>query len=442
MRLRNVIREDIRRSVARKMPHLDNAGSDVYDTVELTPEVIDELESARPDRHAIKVMPHKKGGGIEAATQLLRTAHPNKGSTVSSTGAHSFEMLNVNEEITFQFVMSDSHFESLIKRQLETFYPDSNVERSELTQPDLLPLYEGWHFGMCHLGLKLDSTAKERLFPWKHIDVEGFDIDPMGAITREMVGELESPDVTNVAVQTMFQPAGEDWYKGGMVDPSIEKAARALDKKVASDSGASLGDFLDTFRTKKTIFDVAQDARQNKVPESDAGNAVRAQRGHPGFELNVRIMGVGENPEEVVQRVDDTANMFLGYYDSDTEQGFETVPLKEQALLEEVQHAYRRLLDDHGIRAGERGAASLVHLPNKGSNTQNVTFSHTSNAGDVPPDHPRFADFDKTGWEPEDRSVTMNPDEWNYAITQRQPTQGELERAAELEEEEQREEAI
>lgn len=429
MKFRNIIREDIRRAVAKKTPHLDNAGSKQYDTVELTPDVVEELEAAFPDRRAVKVMPHKQGGGIDKAIELLKVSHPMSGSTSGETGAHAFEMINVNEEISFQFVMSEADYQGRIARQLETFYPDSHVEVSELSQPEILPLYPGWHFGMCHLELREQASAKERMKPIKHPDVEGFEDDPLGSITREMVGERESPQVTNVAVQVIFQPAANDWYDGGVVAPSVDQAADWLARKQNQPS-LDMKELAKTFTDNTSLFDLSGSSSTSDTP---ASAAIRNQRGHKGFKINVRIMAVGESPEEVVSRVDDTADMYIGYYDSDTEQGFRTYPADGSDLLTLSQLVCRREYVDRKMTMGERAAAALIHLPNKNSNTQNVTFSHTSNAGDVPPNHPRFDSFDATGWDRHDRTVTLDPDAWEYEITQRQPTEEEFERAKEIE---------
>ena len=407
--------------------YLNNAGSDQYDTVKLTPEVIEELEDARPDRHAVKVMPHKSGGGIKKGIELLKTSHPMSGSTSGNTSAHAFEMLNINEEIGFQLVMSEKTYEDRIARQLETFYPDSHVEKAERAGPDLLPLHEGWHIGMCHLEFRKQANAKERRFPIKHIDVEGFEDDPYGSITREMVGELESPAVTNVATQVMFNPASPDWYEGGVISPSVDKAANYLARQ-QNKGPLTLEELQEAF--SGSVWDLLG---RGSTKDTPASKAVRNQRGHKGFWINVRIMAVGEDPEEVVSRVDDTADMFIGYYDSDTEQGFKTMPASGTDLTDLMERAYRREYAERKMVMGERGAAALIHLPNDGSNTQNVTFSHTTNAGDVPPNHPRFDEFDATEWERDDRTVTLDPETWDYEITQRQPTEAEFERAKEIE---------
>lgn len=422
-----LVREEVRRSVARKMPALRNGGSEQYDTLKLTSDVIEELEDARAERRAVHVMPHKEGGGIPKAVDLLTSVHPMRtGASMQDRPAHAFEIRNINEQIGFQWVMGGKKYQNRLARQLETFYPDSHIEVDELPQPDLLPFRERRHIAAAHLRLKLRGK-KERFYPIKHIDVEGFENDPYGSITSEMVGERESEIVTNVATQVIFRPAPSDWYKGGVLEPSIHDVADDLEENVQS------ADAKDVVRSmfKKEGLDLSEVRTQKRGKNKKttaAADAVRRQSGQKGWEVNIRIMAVGEDPQTAIERVDETADMFEGYYDSDTQQGFDCVPMKGKELLKLVQLALRREYVDRGMTMGVRTAAGVIHVPNDSINTQNVSWTQTSNAGDVPADSDRFDEWmdPRIGWDTPDRSVHFDDDEWRYAIPHEQPTDEEI----------------
>lgn len=429
-----LIRDEIRRSVARKVPALRDGGSDAYDTLKLTDDVISELEDACAERRAVHVLPHKEGGGIPKAVDLLTSVHPMRtGTNTGSRPAHAFEIRNINEQIGFQWVMGGEKYQNRLARQLETFYPDSHIEVDELPKPDLLPFREGWHLAAARLELKLQGK-KERYYPIKHIDVEGFENDPYGSITSEMVGEREAETVTNVATQVIFRPAPSDWYKGGVLEPSIHDVADDLEKNVQP---ADTKDIVQGMFRKEglDLSEVRTQKRGKNKKTTAAADAVRRQAGQKGYQVDIRIVAVGQDPETAISRVDETADMFEGYYDSDTQQGFDCVPMRDEDLLKLVQLAMRREYVDHGMTMGVRTAAGVIHVPNESINTQNVSWTRTSNAGDVPADSPRFSDWmsSSISWDTPDRSVKMGPTEWTYAIRQAQPTDAEVEAAKEHE---------
>lgn len=425
-----VIREEIRRAVGKKTASLRDGGSERYETLKLTSESIGELDAARAERRAVHVMPHKEGGGIPKAVDLLTSVHPMRtGTSITERPSHAFEIRNVNEQIGFQWVMGDEKYQDRLARQLETFYPDSHIEIDELPHPDLLPLREDWHVAAAHLRLKLRGK-KDRYYPIKHIDVEGFENDPYGSITSEMVGERESETITNVATQVIFRPAPADWYKGGILAPSIHDVANDLEENVQEpDATDAMKEIFSA--GGPDLHNLTTPKRGKNAKTTAAADAVRSQAGQKGWEINIRIVAVGEDSKAAIQRVDETADMFEGYYDSDTQQGFDCVPLKGEQLLKVLQLAMRREFIDRSVTMGVRTAAGIIHMPNDSINTQNVDWTQTASAGDVPASASRFEAWmnDRIGWDTPLRSVHREDDDWRYAIPRLQPTDEEIEAA-------------
>lgn len=88
--------------------------------------------------------------------------------------------------------MDGEKYQNRLACQLETFYLDNHIEVNELPEPELLPFREDWYMAAARLELKLQGK-KERYYPIKHIDVEGFENDPYGSITSDTDSRYTSP---------------------------------------------------------------------------------------------------------------------------------------------------------------------------------------------------------------------------------------------------------
>ncbi|WP_114578619.1 type IV secretory system conjugative DNA transfer family protein [Saliphagus sp. LR7] len=246
------------------------------------------------------------------------------------------------------------------------------------------------------------------------MDIEGFENDPYGSITAEMIGERESDVVSDIAVQTIFEPAPGDWWKGGLLGTSIDDVADEL-KSPTKEFG--MVDAL-KYEAKPEQSTLEGETREASEKDRTASKIVREQRGEKGFRLNVRILAVSDDPDQATARVEETAQMFDGYYESATEQGFEICPQWDKKLRKTLNRAFGRERADRRMIMGVRAAAGLMHIPNDTINTQDVDWSLTSHAGDVPADAPRFTDWNHlkvVTWEDADRSHGAG-DDWDYAI--------------------------
>lgn len=431
--VRLLIRDELRQQAVHYLPFLAPEEYSQYDAIELTPELIEELNAQRPDVREVRVMPHKDGPSLARSDDLLTSIHPLAvGDSMRDPPEHAFEMYCKNGRVGFKFVLDKKDYRDRLSHQLDTFYPDSHFETSEATQPDLLPLHEGWYAAATTLRLKLRGR-KKRHYPIKHIDIEGFDSDPYGSITGELVGNKEDETVTNVAAQVVFRPAPKNWDEGPGRMPSIHQIADDIEESkseppptevataMLSGGGWDLSDITE---------DDSEQNQSNSV-ERKAAEAVRKQAGQKAFDVNIRIIAVGEKKHDAIVRVSETADMFENYYDSNTKQGFDPVPLTGRDLRRELKLAFGRNYVDRKTRMGVRTASSIIHIPNDASNASGVEWTYTSNAGDVPAGASRFSEWmaPEIGWERTDRSAKLPPDDWHYDIEQEQPSSEELEAA-------------
>ncbi|WP_331232280.1 hypothetical protein [Natronorarus salvus] len=389
-----------------------------YGTLTLTEDAIADLRQRTPPRHAVSIQPNKDGGGIENGIDLLTAVHSARSRGLpmlskSDAPTHAYEMRNINGKIGFQYVMGRKKDQRQLERQLETFYPDAHIQVSEHPHPGLLPLQEGRHVAVATLRLRQRENGKH-LYPIKHVDVEGFENDPYGSITAEMIGERETDVQTDVAVQVIFRPASAKWWKGGLLSAGIDDIADELKQPHKE---FTMVDAL-KYEARPEQSSLEGEEREPSDQDLRASKIVRRQRGEKGFRLNVRILAVSDDPEEAIARVDETAEMFEGYYESTTEQGFEPVPRKGKDMKAVLRQAFAREWADEKIVMGVRSAAGLMHIPNETINTQNVEWSLTSHAGDVPADAARFSDYQTESfeWKKEDRSHQLADERWQYDV--------------------------
>ena len=389
-----------------------------YGTLPLTEDAIADLRQCTPPRHAVSIQPNKDGGGIANGIDLLTAVHSARSRGLpmlskSDAPTHAFEMRNINGKIGFQYVMGREKDQRQLERQLETFYPDAHIQVSEHPHPGLLPLEKGRHVAIATLRLRQRENGKH-LYPIKHVDVEGFENDPYGSITAEMIGERETDTRTDVAVQVIFRPASAKWWKGGLLSAGIDEIADELKQPHKE---FTMVDAL-KYEARPEQSSLKGEERDPSDQDLRASKIVRRQRGEKGFRLNVRILAVSDDPEEAIARVDETAEMFEGYYESTTEQGFEPVPRKGKEMKQVLRQAFAREWADEKMVMGVRSAAGLMHIPNESINTQNVEWSLTSHAGDVPADAARFSDYQTEGveWEKGDRSHLLTEERWQYDL--------------------------
>lgn len=383
---------------------------DEFGSIQLTADLLEEVRESRVNRRGIQVRPYKHGGDLETAEELYEAFHD----TRYNQPIHSFEMRYVDELAGFQYVPGHDRLVGRFEQQLENYYPDSNIEPTE-TDAILLPEKRGWHAATANLSLKRTGGG-EQLFPVRSHRVEGFNSDPYGSITSSMVGDWESDYQTDVLVQITFMPAEDDWHKGPDGGSGVHDLADQLEEPEFEYS------WKQSF--KNAIFasaDEEPDVRDPTDSEMKAAKLLRQQDGQRGFHMNVRIIAISEDETMAIRRVSETAGMFRNYYNSDTEQGFDPIAIDDpDEIRETILAAECRDLEKGKMIMGIPWFAAAAHVPNESINTQNVDWSLTSNAGNVPSSADRFEKWDRTDWTEDLRTVDLDPDSWAFAIPLKQ----------------------
>lgn len=351
------------------------------------------------DRPALRVRPPRDHDGIERAIPLLTALHSVE--TTSRLGifernespAHAFEMRYLDSLVDFQFVPAGPDWTGTVERQLRDAYPEARLEhdRPEVLALDRLAGLGGDDTGAVGevyvAGARLD-LRRYTLFPIKHINIEGFQRDPFGSITSEMVGAARDDRAdAHVTVQVVFKPAPRTWTDGS--DDGSDKAGHNLNEIAAHLKAPELE------KHRRLIFSEYIEVGPGEQ-EKKAARIVRDQRGEHGWELTLRVFAASPDPEVAARRAEHAAEMFRNYYESATEQTFVPRPLGETEVRPELWDAVARADTDNGIVKSETETAGLVHLPDASINTDEVDWALATGGRSVPPGTPRF-DFEAAG---------------------------------------------
>lgn len=351
------------------------------------------------DRPALRVRPPRDHDGIERAIPLLTALH-----SVDMTSrlglfernespAHAFEMRYLDGLVDFQFVPAGPDWTGTLERQLRDAYPEARLEhdRPEVLALDRLAGLGGDDTGRVSdvyvAGARLD-LRRYTLFPIKHINIEGFQRDPFGSITSEMVGAARDDRAdAHVTVQVVFKPAPRTWTDGR--DDGSDMAGHNLNEIAAHLKAPELE------KHRRLIFSEYIEVGPGEQ-EKKAARIVRDQHGEHGWELTLRVFAASPDPEVAARRAEHAAEMFRNYYESATEQTFVPRPLGEAEVRPDLWDAVARADADNGLVKSETETAGLVHLPDASINTDEVDWALATGGRSVPPGTPRF-DFDAAG---------------------------------------------
>jgi hypothetical protein len=388
-------------------------GSDPeYGTVEVTEEWLESGNLSPSDEvnDGLYIMPHEDDGGLDVGKSLLTSLHQPKmdhsgllgRNKINVSPVTAFEMTYSHKAMGFEFVSRSNSAIKTIEGQLNTLLPNSDYERRD---PHLLDFQEGHHVAAAELRLR-DYT----LLPIRRRDLDGFENDPLGSIAAEMIG-LVSDEIppAEVTVQTVLKPADSDWTNGVNGEGDIGQIAEDLES--------------DNIRHPWHPF--KYNVQEPSQTEKKTANLVRNQEGHHGWWFNIRIVASSADPDEAKRRVEKTGNMYKQFYNSESNQGFETTPLSGDGIKECVENAVERkyVRPANPLLKSETELTGLVHIPDGDVTTRDLERATTKGDDGVPPSAPKFKDFDETGYTSKDiprRSWEQQiSDEWDwpYAVT-------------------------
>ena len=116
----------------------------------------------------------------------------------------------------------------------------------------------------------------------------------------------------------------------------------------------------------------------------------------------MRVFAASDDPDEAVERVEDTARMYRTFYTSTYEQGFKPKFPDGGSLRELATTAASREWVNRKMVFSTSTLAGVAHLPTD-LNTQQIDYSRTSESGSTPSAAPDFDTFDQGGESEEER---------------------------------------
>ena len=373
-------------------------GQEAPEAIEITDDLAADVhEGVTEHGEVLNVRPYRDDGDLRAAKQLLTAIHD-----VKSEGWHdknrtppvAFEPVYANDAIGYRFAPVDEHVLEELERLIPNFYRDADVSR---IPGEFIPFSEGQYLAAARLKLADDDYFK----PIKHFEInpEEFETDPYGAIVPEMIGARGRADDVATMVQVLIRPAWsnhkrdrKNWYHG------VEHTAERMKKgeagwrpsAVLESLGAAVvgspGDDIDHVKT-----------RPSTSAQNQAADVVADQRGEKGYHLNLRVLAVADNPDEAVERVEDTAGMYRRFYTSTYEQGFEPVWADSDEASDVVRRMAQREWTDRDMVMSAGSLAGVCHVPTTLA-TPEIDYSRTSGSGSTPSEAPDMDAFrEETG---------------------------------------------
>ncbi|WP_126665147.1 hypothetical protein [Haloterrigena salifodinae] len=308
----------------------------------------------------LQIQPHAENQGMVDAAGLLQSVHDVttnfRGKNTSDH--HSFELWFDGERIRFFMHAATEGAADKFRRRVGNNYANSAVFEAG---GEGFPPLEAENYVA---GARL-SLARHYYYPIHHFrDGEGFERDPYGEITSEMLSTEDS----TVIVQVAFRPEPANWADGGLRGESVDDVAESL-------------------RDGHVKGWINPRVREASSKEKQSAKIVEQQRGQQAFSTNIRVLAASPNQTEAEARARGVAGMFVKYYNATTEQGFTAESVKNARKL--IDDVHSRAWDDRDMILTVDELASAAHIPNEEIETPRIDWKHTQEGARVPADSNR-----------------------------------------------------
>ncbi|MCU4744117.1 hypothetical protein [Natronoglomus mannanivorans] len=336
----------------------------------------------------LRIRPYKENQGIVDGAGLLQSVHDVttnfRGRNTSDH--HSFEVWFDEGKIKFYMHAATEAAADKFRRRVGNNYANSEVYPVENSHA--FPVIDPDQYVV---GARLEME-KIPYYPIRHHNSEGWETDPYGEITSEML----SLDESTVVTQVIFRPAKQSWTDGDRFKHnSVDEIAHALRQ------GTSVG-WLEP------------QTRPPSKKDKRAATVIEQQRGQQAFHVNIRVFAASSNQEEADARARGVAGMFRKYYNAITEQGLDDTPIwhrKESKRTNRLQRFVRRMSDrkwiDRYMIMTVDELAGVAHIPNSEIGTPKIDWRYTQRGDRIPADSVRYGSGDA----PRDNQPPRVPDE-------------------------------
>jgi hypothetical protein len=309
----------------------------------------------------LRIVPHKENEGIVSAAGLLQSIHDGPRAKVSDPDPHTYELWFDEGKIKFFLHAATDRAAKNFTRHVESNYENTDVHPVEGGR-GFPSIESGEHVAAAELGLE-----KHHYYPIRHHNAEGFESDPYSEILTQML----STDESRIVVQVAMRSAPKEWANGssGLLRP-----------------GDSVDDVAEGLRNGRVVGWLDSRIRDASKKDKKAAGIIEQQRGKYAFNTNIRILAISPDSVEATARCKGVAGMFIRYYNSATEQGFEGTPVAPDRIPAVVDDCHQRAWYDQEMVMTIDELAGVAHIPNKEINTPNVDWKSTRRGTPVSPD--------------------------------------------------------
>lgn len=307
----------------------------------------------------IGVQPHAENNGMADMAGVLQSVHDVttdwRGRNTSP--ANAYELWFHEGNLTFWFHAADERTADAFRRRVASSYANSNL--FVRNAGDGFPRIPAGH----HVAGATVDLRRHHFYPIRHRnDEEGFESNPYGVVTSEMIGSSEAVNV----LQVVFRPAKHGWADGdSRRSDSVDDVAESLRE------GTVTG-----WRNPRV--------RDASSKEKAAAKIVEQQRGELGFHANIRVLAASPDPTEAEARARGVGSIFQKYYNSSTEQGFAAHAVDPGDLTEHVETMHAREYRDRGMLLTVDELASAAHIPSEEIETPRIDWRTQQSGGRVP----------------------------------------------------------
>ncbi|MFC1655254.1 type IV secretory system conjugative DNA transfer family protein [Patescibacteria group bacterium] len=267
----------------------------------------------------------------------------------------SLEYVVLGSEINF-FIVCPRALESLVEKQLTSFYPDCFIEKIE-DYNIFRPSYKAAGHYM--------RLTKNSMIPFK--THQRLNSDPLNAMVNVL--SKFQPD-EGAAIQIMIRPKKDGWQKKGR-----QMAEETFNKK--NKSGRSPLNPISWFsalfellvRGDKMTEDKMQDSSRTTPATEEEVKAIEEKNSQPGYEAIVRVIASSETMREVKTHLTNMRSGFSQYTSTNGNSFTYTKWHSERRLIKDfIFRSFRRSLtcwirQKKSIMSCEE-LASLFHIPN------------------------------------------------------------------------------
>lgn len=268
----------------------------------------------------------------------------------------SLEYVVLESEINF-FIVCPRDLESLIEKQLTSFYPDSFIEKIE-DYNIFRPAYKSAGHYM--------RLTKNSMIPFK--TYQRLNSDPLNAIVNVL--SKFKPD-EGAAIQIMIRPKKDGWQKKGrqMAEETFNKKNKSGRSPLNPLTWISALFELLVRGDKMTEDNKIQDSGRTTPATEEEVKAIEEKNSQPGYEAIIRIVASSETMREVKTHLTNMRSGFSQYTSTNGNSFDYTKWHSERRLIKDfIFRSFRRSLtcwvrQKKSILSCEE-LASLFHIPN------------------------------------------------------------------------------